>query len=101
MEKKILRAMILPITENDADLMIDFFNSFSDQTRDFFTPHEIDADGLRRLVRDIPSNPNARRFMATVIDDEKEVMAGYVFFWDWQKMVPWFGIGCADRFQGM
>jgi len=81
--------------------MIAFFNSFSAQTRYFFTPHEIDADGLHRLVRGIPTNPNARRFMATVIEAGQEVMAGYVFFWDWHKMVPWLGIGATDRFQGM
>jgi ribosomal protein S18 acetylase RimI-like enzyme len=101
MEKKMLQVVIRPITENDADLMIAFFNSFSDQTRRFFTPHDIDPNGLRLLVSGIPSNPNARRFMATIMEEGKEVMAGYVFFWDWHKMVPWFGIGASDRFQGM
>ncbi len=101
MEKKILPAKIRPITQQDGDLIVDFFQSFSDRTRYFFTPHAIDPDSLRRLVREIPGNPCARRFMAAVQEDGKEVMAGYVFFWDWHKMVPWFGIGASDRFQGM
>ncbi len=100
MEKKAIHATIRPITANDAELMIDFFNSFSDSTRYFFTPHAIDPDGLRALVRGIPDDPAAARFMASVNEDGKEIMAGYVFFWDWNKMVPWFGIGARDRFHG-
>ena len=100
MEKKILPARIRPITEHDSELMIAFFSSFSEETRRFFTPHEIDPEGLRRLARGIPSNPTARRFMAAVVEGGKEVMAGYVFFWEWNKMVPWLGIGVSDRFQG-
>ena len=41
------------------------------------------------------------RFCATLIEDGQEVMAGYVFFWDWHTQVPWFGIGATDRFHGM
>jgi ribosomal protein S18 acetylase RimI-like enzyme len=101
MEKITINATIRPIAPSDGDLMIDFFNSFSDQTRYFFTPHASDPDSLRSLVSDIPNNPNAVRYMATVIEDGKEVMAGYVFFWEWDKMIPWFGIGASDRFHGM
>ncbi len=101
MEKKNLPVIIRPITGQDEDLFVAFYQSLSDQTQSFFHPHTTDPESLRSLVRGIPASPQARRFMAVVQEDGKEVMAGYVFFWDWHKMVPWFGIATGDRFQGM
>jgi ribosomal protein S18 acetylase RimI-like enzyme len=99
--KPTLAATIRPLTENDAALIYTFFTSFSPQTRRFFTPHAIDLPGLTRLMQNIPLDPTVARFCATVIEDRQEVMAGYVFFWDWHTQVPWFGIGATDRFHGM
>ena len=100
-KKVALAATIRPLTENDTDLIYTFFTSFSAQTRQFFTPHAIDLPGLTRIIHNIPSDPTAARFCATLIEDGQEVMAGYVFFWDWHTQVPWFGIGATDRFHGM
>ncbi len=99
--KTILDATIRPLNENDTPMIFAFFNSFSDQTRQFFTPHAIDLPGLTRLIQNIPNDPTGARFCATVIEDGEEIMAGYVFFWDWHTQVPWFGIGATDRYQGM
>jgi len=96
-----LDVYIRPLTENDAQLIIDFFNSFSDQTRFFFTPHEIVPDSLKWMVKEIPNDKNYSRFMAGIIDNGTEIMVGYVFFWDWLKKIPWFGIGVRDAYQGM
>ena len=99
--KPALAATIRPLTENDGALIHAFFSSFSPQSRQFFTPHDIDLPGLTRLMQNIPFDASAARFCATVIEDGQEVMAGYVFFWDWDTQVPWFGIGSTDRFHGM
>ncbi len=99
--KPTLAATIRPLTENDSALIYTFFTSFSEPTRKFFTPHAIDLPGLTSIMHNIPTDPSVARFCATLIEDGQEVMAGYVFFWDWHTQVPWFGIGATDRFHGM
>lgn len=96
-----MNAVIRPLTENDAARFIDFFSNCGAETRYFFSPHDMDPEGLTKIVRDIPTNKNSVRFMAAVQQDDQEVMAGYVFFWDWQTQVPWFGIGLRNSYQGM
>jgi ribosomal protein S18 acetylase RimI-like enzyme len=99
--KSIPTPSIRPLTVDDAQKMIDFFGSFSEQTRIFFTPHDITPDGLRKMVASLDERKDAIRFMLSVEEDGQEIMAGYVFFWDWDKLIPWFGIGLRDNYQGM
>ena len=89
---------IRPIGIDDAQRMIDFFESFSEQTRIFFTPHDITHAGLEELVREIPERSDAVRFMLSVDENGQEIMVGYVFFWDWDRLIPWFGIGLRDAY---
>jgi ribosomal protein S18 acetylase RimI-like enzyme len=98
--KQPLNARIRRLTVEDASLIIDFYQSLSDQSRVFFTPHAIDPEGLKKLVRELPEHPNVHRYCAVIEEDGKEIMVGYVFFWDWDRCVPWFGIGARDQYQG-
>ena len=90
-----------PLTSADAQKMIDFFSSFSEQTRIFFTPHDITPDGLRKLTAEVDQHQDARRFILSLEEAGEEIMIGYVFFWDWDKLIPWFGIGLRDAYHGM
>ena len=92
---------IRPLAADDTQKMIDFFGSFCEQTRIFFTPHDITPDGLRMMVGGLDEHKDACRFMLSVEEEGLEIMAGYVFFWDWDKLIPWFGIGLRDKYQGM
>lgn len=92
---------IRPLTAADAQKMIDFFESFCEQTRIFFTPHDISPDGLCKMTAELEQHQDARRYMLSVEVDGQEMMVGYVFFWDWDKLIPWFGIGLRDNYQGM
>lgn len=91
---------IRPLTPADAPLMIAFFASFSEQTRLFFTPHDISSAALVKMTREVETTPDAVRFLLSVQEEGREIMAGYVFFWDWDRLIPWFGIGLRDAYQG-
>ena len=92
--------VIRPLTENDVPLFIDFFESLSLQSHTFFNPHGSDAESLEDILKEIPRNPKVRRFMLSLVENGQESMIGYVFFWDWHKKVPWFGIGLRDAYHG-
>jgi ribosomal protein S18 acetylase RimI-like enzyme len=92
--------IIRPLCEYDAQLFIDFFQSLSKESHSFFFPHDLSPANLTELIGQIPTDHNVARFMTSVQEDGREIMAGYVFFWDWKKKVPWFGICVRDAYQG-
>ena len=95
-----LNTSIRQITEHDAGLVVDFYTTLSDNTWFFFHPHPRDREFLEQMIHSLPQRPDLLLFMASTIQDGQEVMIGTVFFWDWHKKIPWFGIAARDGFQG-
>ena len=91
---------IREITQNDSELLVEFYTSLSDETWYFFHPHPRDPENLINLVHSLPERSDLALFMASIQEAEKEIMIGTVFFWDWTKQVPWFGICARDGWQG-
>lgn len=91
---------IRAIAANDAELIYRYFQSFSEATRYFFTPHALDKDFAKKLTSEDLANPDTRRYVVTTRIEGEEVAVGYFFFWEWKKRVPWFGIGVKDGYQG-
>ncbi len=91
---------IRPVTEHDTELVVEFYTSLSDETWHFFHPHPRDRTYLEDLVHSLPLRPDLALFMASALQEGKEIMVGTVFFWDWTKQVPWFGICARDGWQG-
>jgi ribosomal protein S18 acetylase RimI-like enzyme len=92
---------IRPITENDTEIIYEYFMSFSEETRYFFTPHALDKKFAQKLTEEDIKNPDTRRFIVVTLHDSREIVVGYFFFWGWIKKIPWFGIGVRDGYHGM
>lgn len=92
---------IRPIDKHDSTMVVDFYTALSDDTWSFFHPHPRDPEYLKSLVQSLPDRQDLLLFKAILEEDGKEIMAGTVFFWDWQKKIPWLGIGVLDDYQGM
>jgi len=90
---------VRPVRADDADRIYDYFQSFSEQTRCFFTPHAMDRAFAEKMTEDDRLDPDTNRFIAVTGSGDREIVVGYVFFWNWSKRVPWFGIGVRDGFQ--
>ncbi|MGI6689551.1 MAG: GNAT family N-acetyltransferase [Clostridiales bacterium] len=94
------KIMIRPIQEGDVDLIYDYFLSHSEETKRFFTPHAMDRACAEWLTQEDRLDPDTHRFVAVKTDAGAETIVGYVFFWKWTKMVPWFGIAVRDGYKG-
>ncbi|NLZ69966.1 MAG: GNAT family N-acetyltransferase [Clostridiaceae bacterium] len=90
---------VRPIRADDADRIYDYFQSFSERTKHFFMPHAIDRAFAEKLANEDRLDPNTNRFVAVTCSGNREIVVGYVFFWNWTKRVPWLGIGVRDGFQ--
>jgi ribosomal protein S18 acetylase RimI-like enzyme len=92
--------LIRSVTAGDAEHVVDFYHALSDETWRFYNPHPRDRDYLENLVSSLPNRPDQALFMASTQQDGHEIMIGTVFFWDWTRRVPWFGICTRDGWQG-
>ncbi|MDW7656112.1 MAG: GNAT family N-acetyltransferase [Bacillota bacterium] len=92
--------IIRQIHEQDTERLYAYFSSFSDETRYFFTPHELGMAFAEKLTHADLVDPETRRFVVVTQQDGQETIIGYFFFWSWQKKVPWFGIGVRDGYKG-
>lgn len=102
MEKKDFTLTVRRMAEQDTDMFSDFLLSTSEQTRFFMDAHPYDRATAELFTspRELARNDTIR-YVAVIPDEAGEVMAGYLFFWNWFKKVPWLGIAVSDRFQGM
>jgi ribosomal protein S18 acetylase RimI-like enzyme len=90
------------LTTNDTQLLYAFFQSASERTRFLMCAHPYDYETAEKLTSpEQIALPNIIRYAAVTPDGDSEVMAGYLFFWDWDRKVPWLGIAVSDRFHGL
>ncbi|NLG24324.1 MAG: GNAT family N-acetyltransferase [Clostridiales bacterium] len=89
------------LTTGDTELLYDFFQSASERTRFLMSAHRYDRETAERLTSpDEIGRSDLIRFAAVTSEGGAPAMAGYLFFWDWNRRVPWLGIAVGDRFHG-
>jgi ribosomal protein S18 acetylase RimI-like enzyme len=88
------------MTGADDDLFVAFYAALSQETLFFFSAHDPNPVKLHELVAGIPAETTIRRFAAVYPGEHGEEMAGYLFLWDLDRMVPWLGICVRDDFKG-
>ncbi|MFC5470990.1 GNAT family N-acetyltransferase [Cohnella suwonensis] len=93
--------VIRPFTREDTAIVHRYFEHLSERTRAFFPGYPFTREEAERLTGDDVDQSDTRRFLASVQSPEEETMIGYVFYWDWDKKVPWFGISVRDDYQGI
>ena len=59
----------------------------------------MDRAFAEKMTEEDRLDPDTNRFIAVTGSGDREIVVGYVFFWNWSKRVPWFGIGVRDGFQ--
>jgi RimJ/RimL family protein N-acetyltransferase len=91
---------IRAVLSNDIQLVVDFYTSLSENTWFFYHPFPRDVEYLTQLVQKLPERTDTKHFMSSFFQDNKEVMIGTVFFWNWTRKIPWLGIGVSDEYQG-
>lgn len=84
-----------PDFQNTQDL-IDFFDSFSPESRRLFLPHPTTAAVIRRRIERSMSNED-RVYLAW----DADTVAGYFFLWNFTNPVPLLGVGITDKYQGL
>jgi ribosomal protein S18 acetylase RimI-like enzyme len=92
---------IRPLAHGDAAMLAEYFDSFSEATRAVFGFGPFDQVEAERLAREEVNNPAIIRFVVTVLtkDEAREQIIGIVWFWEWLRKVPWFGISITDAYQ--
>jgi len=90
MEGIVIRAF----TCNDRQLVTDFFDQMGGETRAFFNRN----DGNRTTAMGYfdATAQNTSFFLA----EQCGRMIGYVFLWDMDTSIPWFGIAVHDEYKG-
>ena len=82
----------------DERLVQEFFDNLGPETVRFFNSNGTNTKTALKGVRG--ELPNAKFWMAEDVNEDGSKMAGYVFLWDLNKTVPWFGIALADEWKG-
>lgn len=94
--------IIRPFRKGDTDLVFEFLLSLTEDTRHMISGLPDTREEIVKLTGGDIEDPDSLRFMACQIEDDREVMVGYVFFFvNWSKRVPWVGIVVRDGCQGM
>jgi RimJ/RimL family protein N-acetyltransferase len=75
-----------------------FYRSLSETTRVIFPGYPFTDEEAHRLAKEETDDPGMRRYLVT--DPSSGQMIGTVWFWHWDRMVPWIGLMIADAYQG-
>ncbi len=90
------------VVPEDVELLKYFFESISESTRVIFPGFPFTDDHAEKLANEAVADPGVRRFILIEHNshstEEAKVLA-MVWFWEWTKQVPWFGIMIADAYQ--
>ncbi len=79
----------------DRPMVERFFDQMAPDSRSFFNRNNGNRNGAMRFFEGT-DKPDVIRWVA-VQDGE---MIGYVFLWDTDTMIPWFGIAICERWRG-
>jgi len=88
----------------DGELLADYFRLLSEETRGFFPGYPFTDEEALRIAQEESDHPNFKRYLAIAeIDGNgggKPRAVGTVWFWSWNRAIPWLGISIADDHQG-
>lgn len=82
----------------DEELVQSFFDNMGPESVRFFNRNGGNTRTALQAVRG--ELENAKFWMAEEMTENGPKMAGYVFLWDLNKSIPWFGIAVADEWKG-
>jgi len=86
----------------DRELVLEFFNQMSGETRAFFNRGEGNQNDALSYFAKNGDEPDRVRFLSSVMDENgKEIMTGYVFAWDMGTCVPILGIAVREEYKGI
>lgn len=93
---------IRPLKSDDAILIASYFHTLSEVTKAVFPGAPFSEEEAQRIAMQETDHPEIRRYLvlASDEDDGPGPMAGTIWFWQWDRMVPWIGISIADSHQG-
>lgn len=84
----------------DVERMDRFYQSMSFKSRIIYPKYPFTREHAEQVVLENETDPTKRRYMvACGGENSDETMIGMVWFWNWNKNVPWFGIMIADDYQ--
>lgn len=92
---------IRPLEQGDAGMLKAYFRTLSDETKGRFPGYSFTDEQAELVAAEEANNPGIRRYMA--IDHtaaESCGMIGTVWFWNWDRQIPWIGIMITDAYQG-
>jgi len=90
---------IRTVCKTDTDLICDYFEHLSPESRHFFHPHAFDYENAADIAADADS-PNSYRILAVTEEEEAERASGYAWFSGIQERdFPGVGIGVIDEYQ--
>lgn len=98
MEQQINDLRIRLITPEDREKVAVFFSKLGEEGSTFFNR----GHGNENVALDFcdGNRPNHIYWAAVADTDEGEEIAGIVFLWDKNSMVPWLGIGITEQWKG-
>jgi ribosomal protein S18 acetylase RimI-like enzyme len=86
------------VAPEDRDAIFQYFESMSEATKAIFLGAPFNYEEATRLTDDELKNETVRKFLVRV--SGSEAVVGMVWFWAWDRKVPWFGISITDAYQG-
>lgn len=85
---------IRKMVEGDRNAVIDFFNNMGPETRGFFNR---DNGNFKNVLAYLEGTKDD---LVYFIAERNNEMLGMVFFFYWQKKVPWLGIAVGENVKG-
>ena len=89
------RITLREASAGDEMMISEFFDSMGGESRALFNRRNYNRNGVLKYC--LRPDASRRYFIA----DEGGVMAGYVFFLDFNTMIPELGIAVRDEYRGM
>lgn len=93
-------ARVRPMIPADAERVDLFYRRLSGQSRKIFPKYSFTREHAEQAAKESATDSTKRRYVT--VDGEAAsdgAMIGMVWFWNWTKRVPWFGIMIADDYQ--
>jgi len=88
-------------TPQDTLMVYNYFQSLSEATKSIMIGFPFTMDEAIRETGEELEGQSTRRFLVSTPNSSAngEIMIGMVWFWGWERKIPWFGICICDDFQ--
>ncbi|QJD82795.1 GNAT family N-acetyltransferase [Cohnella herbarum] len=96
--------VIRELEPGDGKVLADYFRLLSEETRGFFPGYPFTDEESLRIAKEESGHSDFKRYLAISGTDGdgggKPRAVGTVWFWSWNRAIPWLGISIADDYQG-